>query len=121
MSETYLTREAILAAPDLAFEDVPVPEWGGKVRVRGMTGTERDAWEAALLEERTDDKRKNERNIRATLVSLTVVNAEGQRLFTEADVGALGKKSVRALQRVYDVAQRLSRVSRNDVKELAGN
>lgn len=117
----YLGRDAILAAPDLAFEDVPVPEWGGKVRVRGMTGEERDAWEAALLEARSEDKKHNARNVRATLVSLTVVDENGQRLFSEADIPALGRKSVKALQRVYNVAQRLSRISAEDVKELAGN
>lgn len=117
----YLTRDAILAAGDLQFEDVDVPEWKGKVRVRGMTGAERDAWETALLEGRGDDKKKNERNVRATLVSLTVVDEQGQRLFTEADIAALGRKSVKALQRVYNVAQRLSRISEEDVKELAGN
>lgn len=117
----YLTRDKILAATDLQFEDVSVPEWGGKVRVRGMTGAERDAWEAAVLENRTDDKKKNERNIRATMVALTAVDENGQRLFVEADIAELGKKSVRALQRVFIVAQRLSRVTADDIEELAGN
>lgn len=117
----YLKRDAILAASDLQFEDVPVPEWNGKVRVRGMTGEERDLWEAALLEGRTDDKKQNARNVRATLVSLTVVDETGARVFSEADVVALGKKSVKALQRIYNVAQRLSRITEEDLKELAGN
>lgn len=117
----YLKRDAILAAADLQFEDVQVPEWGGTVRVRGMTGEERDAWESALLEARSDDKKQNARNVRATLVSLTVVDENGQRLFAEADIPALGKKSVKALQRVYNVAQRLSRISPEDLKELEGN
>ncbi len=34
---TYLTIEQIAAAVDLPEEDVPVPEWGGTVRVRGLT------------------------------------------------------------------------------------
>ena len=45
----YLTRDAILQATDLTFEDVAVPEWGGVVRVRGLTGTERDAFEASVV------------------------------------------------------------------------
>ena len=31
----YLTRDDILQAVDLKYEDVQVPEWGGVVRVRG--------------------------------------------------------------------------------------
>ncbi|MFH0980647.1 MAG: hypothetical protein V2A79_03800 [Planctomycetota bacterium] len=33
----YLTVEQIAAAVDLPEEDVPVPEWGGTIRVRGLT------------------------------------------------------------------------------------
>ena len=33
-----LTRDAILNAADLKTEAVPVPEWGGDVLVRGLTG-----------------------------------------------------------------------------------
>lgn len=117
----YLTREAILAAPDLQFQDVAVTEWGGSVRVRGMTGNERDEWEWEMIQTRTEDRKENKRRLRAKLVSLTVVDENGQRLFSEADIEALGQKSVRALQRVYNVAQRLSRISADDVEELAGN
>ena len=39
---TYLTAEAITAAQDPAHEDVHVPEWGGWVRVKALSGAERD-------------------------------------------------------------------------------
>ncbi|MFE3382837.1 hypothetical protein [Streptomyces anulatus] len=45
----YLSAEQILDADDLAIEDVPVPEWGGTVRVKGMSGTERDRFEAGFV------------------------------------------------------------------------
>ena len=41
-----LTRDEILESEDLATETVSVPEWGGSVIVRALTGTERDAYEA---------------------------------------------------------------------------
>ena len=44
-----LTREQILQSDDLPCETVPVPEWGGEVQVRTMTGTDRDAFEASLI------------------------------------------------------------------------
>ena len=43
--DPMLTQEQIRAASDLKTEEVYVPEWGGSVLMRGMTGTERDAWE----------------------------------------------------------------------------
>lgn len=36
----YLSPEAILAAQDIDTVDVPTPEWGGKVKVRGLTMAE---------------------------------------------------------------------------------
>ena len=48
---TYLSRDAILQREDIKTEDVEVPEWGGTVRVRGMSGVERDAFEASLIEQ----------------------------------------------------------------------
>lgn len=34
---TFLTIDAILAAPDVKEDVVDVPEWGGRVKVRGLT------------------------------------------------------------------------------------
>lgn len=35
--EQYLSLEEILSANDVIEEDFPVPEWGGKVRIRSLT------------------------------------------------------------------------------------
>ncbi len=116
----YLTRDEILSAHDLATETVAVPEWGGEVLVRGLSGRERDGFEASVLEMRGQDTKVNLINLRAKLVAHCVIDAEtGRRLFGDADIAALGDKSALALQRVFDVAQRLSGLSRSDVEELA--
>ena len=116
-----LTREAILQADDLPRELVEVPEWGGALYVRALTGAERDAFEQSIVETRGKNTRMNLRNIRARLVALTVVDEDGNRLFSDDDVEALGRKSAAALNRVFEVAQRLSGLRPEDVEELAGN
>jgi len=117
-----LSREQILEAPDLPYEDVEVPEWGGIVRVRGLTGAERDQFEAAILERQGNGRfRVRMTNIRARLVALACVDEQGRRLFSEQDVAALGQKSAVALQRVFEVAQRLSGLAPQDLEELAKN
>lgn len=117
---TLLTREAILGADDRRTEDVHVPEWGGTVRVRALSGAERDAFEAAIAGVRPDGSRRfNLVNVRARLIALSAVDAEGNRLFTDADVEALGEKSAEAMTRVFEVAQRLSGLTDADVEELA--
>ena len=44
-----LTRDKILSADDIRSERVKVPEWGGEVIVREMTGAERDEWEGSVV------------------------------------------------------------------------
>jgi hypothetical protein len=63
----------------------------------------------------------NLKNIRAKLVALTVVDEEGNRIFSDSDASALGKKSAAALDRVFEVAQRLSGLRPEDVEELSKN
>ncbi len=116
-----LTRDAILQAEDLPTEDIEVEEWGGAVRVRALTGAERDAFEQSIVEQRGKSTRMNLRNIRAKLVALTVVDADGKRLFSDKDAELLGKKSAAALDRVFEVAQKLSGLSPEDMEELSGN
>jgi hypothetical protein len=106
-----LTKEAILAANDLPTERVAVPEWGGDVLVRTMTGADRDAFEASLI-----GKEGRMENVRARLVSLTLCTETGERLFDDAEVAALGKKSARALDRVFSVAQRLNGIGTEQVE-----
>ncbi len=128
-----LDRDSILKAEDLETEEVDVPEWGGAVLVRALSGTERDSYEASCMQERPvlDARGKPVKgrtemvrtlaNVRAKLVVRSIVDGDGKRLFTDADASALGEKSAAALDRVFEVAARLSRLSDEDIEELAGN
>jgi hypothetical protein len=119
-SNGFLTREQILGSDDIPTEIVSVDEWenGGKLRVRGLSGTQRDLWQTSLLEDYAESKKIKLENATARLISYCVVNADGSLMFSEADVEALGNKSGRALNRVYEVAQHLSGLSAKDVEEL---
>jgi hypothetical protein len=122
-----------MKAEDLGTEWVSVPEWGGEVLVKALTGEERDAFEASCQRERPmlDVRGKAVRgrtemvpyrqNVRARLVVRSVVDDDGGRIFTDGDASALGKKSGAALDRVFEVAARLSRLGDDDIEELAGN
>lgn len=116
-----LSRETILQAQDLPMERVPVPEWGGEVIVRGLTAAERDQFEQSIVETRGKNTKVNLRNIRAKLVVLCCVDEQGNRIFCDEDAEVLGRKSAVALNRVFEVAQRLSGLRPEDVEELAGN
>lgn len=114
---TLLTKEQILAAQDQPTKDVAVPEWGGDVRIRTMSASERDKWESDTYA----DGKVNTLDFRARFCALCIVDEQGARLFTDEEVSALGRKSAAALQRVFNEAQALNALSNKDVKELEGN
>jgi hypothetical protein len=86
----YIDRDMILNAQDIATEDVDVPEWGGRVCVKGMSGTERDAFEQSIVD--TSSKggpRMKTENIRAKLLVKTIVDPVTIKpIFTVADIDA---------------------------------
>src|SRR5437879_1765382 len=102
-----LSRDGILAADDIQSETVEVPEWGGTILVRGLTGEERDAFEASCVQGRGRKAEVNLRNLRAKLAVQACRNADGTRLFMDDDAPALGRKSAAAINRIYEVAARL--------------
>lgn len=108
-----LNKQAIFDTQDLKTEEVAVPEWNGSVRVRTMTGTERDGWEASLSP--TGSKGVDLSNLRARLLVKCIVDEQGERIFTDEDADALGAKSAAALERVFAVAQRLNGLAGNAV------
>jgi hypothetical protein len=116
-----ITRDQILGAQDIQTEEVKVPEWGGSVLVKGMTGAERDKFEASNMEGKGKKQKFNLENLRAKLVAKSVVDEKGDHLFQESDIPALGKKSASALERVFSVAMRINGISADDVEELTKN
>lgn len=118
---SYLTRDAILAAAALRTEEVDVPEWGGTVLVRELRGRERDEWEASLAVQRGKQMVPDVANMRAKLVARCVVTVDLEPLFTQQDVSALGELSAAALDRVFEVASRLSGLNPDDLEEMAKN
>lgn len=74
-----LNKQDILDIKDIEIEKVEVPEWGGFVFVKGMTGMERDTFEASIVQQRGKDARVNMVNIRAKLAAQTICDEEGDR------------------------------------------
>lgn len=117
-----LSRDQIFAIDDSRIERVEVPEWGGHVYVRMLSGTERDAFEAATVTRKGKGKTEtNLVNMRARLAVLCVCDESGKRLFADADATALGRKSAAALDRITDVALRLNGMTEESVEDAEGN
>ncbi len=114
-------KSLILAADDLPRESVVVPEWGGAALfVRTLTGTERDAFETRLAVARQKPGAAPA-DFRAALLVLALCDEAGKRLFDDADVRALGKKSSKVLDRLVGIAMRLSGIGKKAQEEAEGN
>jgi hypothetical protein len=116
-----LTREGILKAEDLKKELVEVPEWGGDVYIRCMTGTERDTFESEAYTVKGKNVEINRENFRARLLVRVVVDDKNERLFSDKDIASLGAKSAKCLDRLFTVAMRINGLSHDDVEELTKN
>lgn len=117
-----LTKAEILAASDLVTQTVDVPEWGGSVVIRAMSGAQRDAYELSLTKPGADGKFViDPENMRAKLLLYTLVDEQGNPLFTVDDLAALSAKSAAALARVFVAAQTLNGLDRGAVDEAVKN
>lgn len=114
-----LSKDQILAAASgFRREEVEVPEWGGSVWVREMAAAERDQWEGTMVSRQGAERFKN---LRALVVCLTVCDADGKRLFTDGEIEQVGKLPVSGIDRVFEAASKLNRLTKQDVEELEKN
>lgn len=111
-------RDKILGSEDRTTVPVPIPEWDCTVYVTTMSGIERDAFEVAA--QGSDGKTARE-NIRAKLAVFTTVDEKGKRVFGDGDAELLGDKNAAALDRIFNVATKINRLTEADMVELAKN
>ena len=111
---SLLTRDRICACDDLKRELVDIPEWGGSVYVRVMTGVERDAVEGLYVKNKYD-------NYRAAVAVACACDESGKSIFQSEDVAKLGEKSGTALVRIFDAAMAINKLLSEHVETAAKN
>ncbi|OII61214.1 hypothetical protein BJP40_06720 [Streptomyces sp. CC53] len=117
-----LSKEELLKnGKTLPTKVIEVPEWGGEVTIRCLTGAERDRYEASLarLDRKTGAMVPNLVNSRARLVAMSIVDETGKRMFSDDDILELGGTSSIALTRVWVAACQLSGISEAEVEAAA--
>ena len=121
-----LNRDAILKAQDLRRELVDVPEWGGEVYVRSFTALEREEVEMRSMQmvDIATGSIKDARQmagLKAWIVARTVVDSDGQRIFSDADMDGLQGKNAGVISRLADVASRLSELGVEEAEKNSGS
>jgi hypothetical protein len=120
-------KAIIAAAEDVPFEDVEVPEWSGAtVRIRGLTGTERDDYEAKSAAVRQSKGRAEIEmrlaNYRSKLLVKCLLDPENnERVYTDNEAPELGKKAGVVVNRLFELAVRLSGMDDKALEAAEGN
>jgi len=106
-----LDRKSILAADDVRKEKIAVPEWGGDVFLRVLTGTDRDRFEESYA----DQKMKS---FRIRFLLLALCDEAGERLFSDDEADVLGKKSSVVINRLFEAGWKLNAFTQEAVDAL---
>ena len=115
-----LTKENILDANDLPIQEVSVPEWNGSVRLKTMSGKERDVFEG-IIQKQKKGQLIDLTGLKAMLLSLTIIDEAGFLLFSEADLEKLNGKSSKAINDLFEIATEMNGIGEEAVEELRKN
>lgn len=112
-------RNTILHLDDRPREPVDVSEFWpsiGTVYISVMQGLDRDRYEWLLSEayEKKDD-------VTALLLVRCITDESGNRIFTDEDAPALSVKNWKALDKLWNIARRVNRLSPDELKGIEKN
>lgn len=103
-----LSVDEILAAPDLGEAEVEVPEWGGSVRIRGLSkAAQQHLRKSATVSGQLDPAR---------LEMLLFIHCVVEPRFTEEQYDALAAKSAGAIDRVIKAIAELAGLDEAAIK-----
>ncbi len=110
-----LNREDIFKANDLKKVKIEVPEWGGHIYVRNMSGHGR-----RIFQNNTISKDKVPEDFVELLIIATACDKDGNLIFTMDDLPELQKKSSAVLSRIFDAAADLNALTEKSIEKISG-
>jgi hypothetical protein len=103
----YLSKKQILEAQDRRYVVVDVPEWSGKVRLVSLNADQSLKLERLIKKAEKED---SEVNPLASMLVYSIVDEQGQQIFTSAeDVKGLGEKDPAVLVRLIEAMKTLNK------------
>ena len=111
MSKKILSIDEILAAPDLGEKTVEVPEWGGAVKVKGMTKREQQQLRKQAMDPLTGQIDPDKMEI------LMLAHCLAEPKITTEQAEALSQKSASAFDKVLTAIMDVAGLSEAVQKE----
>ena len=119
---SFLTRDEILKIDDLKREAVDIPEWGGSIYVRELTGAERSELFALWKQDESDEKQVQDSfAITVATVRLTACAEDGKPLFNADDILRIRNLNAKVLDKIYKEAAKINGFGADGIKEAKKN
>ncbi len=124
-----MNREEFFKCSDLTIEKVHIKELNTDMFVKSLTAGEKAIWEYDSMSVENTAKQGSSIKLlkdrmitaRERLVELAVCNEDGSRFFAPGDASQIARKNSNVVSRLYDVAARLSGITKEDLEEIAKN
>ena len=114
----FLTRDEILKIDDLKREAIDIPEWGGSICVRELTGAERSELFALWKQDESDEKQVQDSfAIIVATVRLTACGEDGKPLFTADDILRIRNLNAKVLDKIYKEAAKMNGFGADGIEE----
>ena len=115
---SLLDRDALMCADRLAVVDIDLPELGGTVRLREMSGADSEAYFDWIQQHRSTVGG----GIRAAALVFSAIDADGNRLLGVDDIDQINRTwPYRILDRLFDEHEKLNAVSKDDLESAEKN
>ena len=102
-----LSKADILGADEEIIE-VDMPEWGGCVHLKQLSGADEEVYQKKSAQRITKDSSGKEdvnvTNWRSEFLVMCLCDPSGDLMFDRDSMGALNGKSAKSIQRLYDIA-----------------
>lgn len=95
---SFVNKQLVFGASDFRFGEVDVPEWGGQLRVRELSGDER-SW-CDQIGKAIEAGKPGQPSYAAAIIVCGAVDETGANVFTRGDAVGLSKRADVVLQRV---------------------
>lgn len=116
-----VTKDSILQYRRKPVPLGDIPEWGGPVFVRVMSGTERDTYDAGTYRLENGTVQVNHAGSRARLLVRTLCDERGVRIFCDDDADLLTECDADLLDRCYARALEANGMGAKAVEEAVAN
>ncbi len=116
----FLKGDQILAIKDIQTVDVQMPEWENSwIRLQTPRAIDFERYQKSIMTGKGKNRDIELVNARAKLIAMLAIDpVTGQRLFSDSQMIALGQKSSKALERLFDKASELAGIDEEKLEEM---